>query len=161
MRNLLKYALLVLLAALLGSCGASLARKIRIGDEVSIRQYGTVGLDIEFEVDNRSRRTLWLEEAELEFFSGTGSLGRAVLRGAVEVPKRSRSLVCSRWKFDFPDAAAGLVLQKRLEEGDYTRLEIGVRMTLRAGSVRRTVSFERMPFSEFLNIFYEMSVQFK
>ena len=161
MRNLLKYALLVLLAVLLSGCGASLIRKIRIGEEVSVRQYGTVGLDMEFEVDNRSRRTLWLEEAELEFFSGTGSLGRAVLRGAVEVPKRSHSLVCSRWKFDFLDAAAGLVLQKRLEEGDYSRLEIEVRMTLRAGGVRRIVSFERMPFSEFLNTFTGENIYFR
>lgn len=63
--------------------------------------------------------------------------------------------MCSRWKFDFPDAAAGMVLRKRLEEGDYARLEVEVRMTLRAGAVRRRVSFERMPFSEFLNIFAE------
>ena len=55
----------------------------------------------------------------------------------------------------FPDAAAGMVLRKRLEEGDYARLEVEVRMTLRAGAVRRRVSFERMPFSEFLNIFAE------
>ena len=120
-----------------------------------MRQYGTVGLDLTFDVENASRRTLRLEEAELEFFTGAGSLGRAVLRGSVEVPGRSRGPVCSRWKFDFPDAAAGMVLRKRLEEGDYARLEVEVRMTLRAGAVRRRVSFERMPFSEFLNIFAE------
>ena len=129
--------------------------KVRIGEEVAVRQYGTVGLDLTFEVENASRRTLRLEEAELEFFTGAGSLGRAVLRGSVEVPGRSRGPVCSRWKFDFPDAAAGMVLRKRLEEGDYARLEVEVRMTLRAGAVRRRVSFERMPFSEFLNIFAE------
>jgi len=147
---LLKYVLPVLFAALLSGCGASLARKVRIGEEVAVRQYGTVGLDLTFDVENASRRTLRLEEAELEFFTGAGSLGRAVLRGSVEVPGRSRGPVCSRWKFDFPDAAAGMVLRKRLEEGDYARLEVEVRMTLRAGAVRRRVSFERMPFSEFL-----------
>lgn len=151
MRTLLKYVLPVLFAALLSGCGASLARKVRIGEEVAVRQYGTVGLDLTFDVENASRRTLRLEEAELEFFTGAGSLGRAVLRGSVEVPGRSRGPVCSRWKFDFPDAAAGMVLRKRLEEGDYARLEVEVRMTLRAGAVRRRVSFERMPFSEFLN----------
>ena len=149
MRTLLKYVLPVLFAALLSGCGASLVRKVRIGEEVAVRQYGTVGLDLTFEVENASRRTLRLEEAELEFFTGAGSLGRAVLRGSVEIPGRSR------WKFDFPDAAAGMVLRKRLEEGDYARLEVEVRMTLRAGAVRRRVSFERMPFSEFLNIFAE------
>ena len=149
MRTLLKYVLPVLFAALLSGCGASLVRKVRIGEEVAVRQYGTVGLDLTFEVENASRRTLRLEEAELEFFTGAGSLGRAVLRGSVEIPGRSRC------KFDFPDAAAGMVLRKRLEEGDYARLEVEVRMTLRAGAVRRRVSFERMPFSEFLNIFAE------
>lgn len=69
----------------------------------------------------------------MEFFTGAGSLGRAVLRGSVEIPGRSCGPVCSRWKFDFPDAAAGMVLRKRLEEGDYARLEVEVRMTLRAG----------------------------
>ena len=122
----------------------------RRGGGASVR-YGGSGFDVE----NASRRTLRLEEAELEFFTGAGSLGRAVLRGSVEVPGRSRGPVCSRWKFDFPDAAAGMVLRKRLEEGDYARLEVEVRMTLRAGAVRRRVSFERMPFSEFLNIFAE------
>lgn len=117
MRTLLKYVLPVLFAALLSGCGASLARKVRIGEEVAVRQYGTVGLDLTFDVENASRRTLRLEEAELEFFTGAGSLGRAVLRGSVEVPGRSRGPVCSRWKFDFPDAAAGMVLRKRLEEG--------------------------------------------
>ena len=106
MRTLLKYVLPVLFAALLSGCGASLARKVRIGEEVAVRQYGTVGLDLTFDVENASRRTLRLEEAELEFFTGAGSLGRAVLRGSVEVPGRSRGPVCSRWKFDFPDAAA-------------------------------------------------------
>ena len=134
MRTLLKYVLPVLFAALLSGCGASLVRKVRIGEEVAVRQYGTVGLDLTFEVENASRRTLRLEEAELEFFTGAGSLGRAVLRGSVEVPGRSRGPVCSRWKFDFPDAAAGMVLRKRLEEGDYARLEVEVRMTLRAGA---------------------------
>ena len=107
MRTLLKYVLPVLFAALLSGCGASLARKVRIGEEVAVRQYGTVGLDLTFDVENASRRTLRLEEAELEFFTGAGSL------------------------------------------------EVEVRMTLRAGAVRRRVSFERMPFSEFLNIFAE------
>lgn len=90
MRTLLKYVLPVLFAALLSGCGASLARKVRIGEEVAVRQYGTVGLDLTFDVENASRRTLRLEEAELEFFTGAGSLGRAVLRGSVEVPGRSR-----------------------------------------------------------------------
>ena len=155
MRTLLKYVLPVLFAALLSGCGASLVRKVRIGEEVAVRQYGTVGLDLTFEVENASRRTLRLEEAELEFFTGAGSLGRAVLRGSVEIPGRSCGPVCSRWKFDFPDAAAGMVLRKRLEEGDYARLEVEVRMTLRAGAVRRRVSFESMPFSEIFNIFAE------
>ena len=53
---------------------------------MAVRQYGTVGLDLTFDVENASRRTLRLEEAELEFFTGAGSLGRAVLRGSVEVP---------------------------------------------------------------------------
>jgi hypothetical protein len=96
-RTLLKYVLPVLFAALLSGCGASLARKVRIGEEVAVRQYGTVGLDLTFDVENASRRTLRLEEAELEFFTGAGSLGRAVLRGSVEVPGRSRGPVCSRW----------------------------------------------------------------
>ena len=91
MRTLLKYVLPVLFAALLSGCGASLVRKVRIGEEVAVRQYGTVGLDLTFEVENASRRTLRVE----------------------------------------------------------------VRMSLRAGAVRRRVSFERMPFSEFLNIFAE------
>ena len=66
MRTLLKYVLPVLFAALLSGCGASLVRKVRIGEEVAVRQYGTVGLDLTFEVENASRRTLRLEEAELE-----------------------------------------------------------------------------------------------
>jgi hypothetical protein len=65
-RTLLKYVLPVLFAALLSGCGASLARKVRIGEEVAVRQYGTVGLDLTFDVENASRRTLRLEEAELE-----------------------------------------------------------------------------------------------
>lgn len=86
MRTLLKYVLPVLFAALLSGCGASLVRKVRIGEEVAVRQYGTVGLDLTFEVENASRRTLRLEEAELEFFTGAGSLGRAVLRVLSKFP---------------------------------------------------------------------------
>ena len=43
-----------------------------------VRQYGTVGLDLTFEVENASRRTLRLEEAELEFFTGAGQMREAV-----------------------------------------------------------------------------------
>ena len=82
MRTLLKYVLPVLFAALLSGCGASLARKVRIGEEVAVRQYGTVGLDLTFDVENASRRTLRLEEAELEFFTGAGS--RAESRPGVQ-----------------------------------------------------------------------------
>lgn len=65
MRTLLKYVLPVLFAALLSGCGASLVRKVRIGEEVAVRQYGTVGLDLTFEVEMRpaarcgSRRPNW------------------------------------------------------------------------------------------------------
>ena len=107
MRTLLKYVLPVLFAALLSGCGASLARKVRIGEEVAVRQYGTVGLDLTFDVENASRRTLRLEEAELEFFTGAGSLGRAVLRGSVEVPGRSRGPVCSRRRNGPSEAIGG------------------------------------------------------
>ena len=63
MRTLLKYVLPVLFAALLSGCGASLVRKVRIGEEVAVRQYGTVGLDLTFEVENASRRTLQIGRA--------------------------------------------------------------------------------------------------
>lgn len=157
MRRWLGYVGAFLCACCMTGCGSSLVRKLRIEEPVTIRQYGSVGMDADFVLRNASRRTLRVDEAELEFFSASGSLGRAVLRGEIEMPARSRSEVRSRWKLDIPDVASGVVLQRRLEEGAFDLLEVAVEMTVRAGGIRRRISCGRMTVSDFLNIFEGLS----
>lgn len=101
MRTLLKYVLPVLFAALLSGCGASLVRKVRIGEEVAVRQYGTVGLDLTFEVENASRRTLRLEEAELDFHR-SGFAGTCRVEGFCRSSRAESRPGVQSLEFDFP-----------------------------------------------------------
>lgn len=146
-------SVLLCAALLLAGCAASRPDRIRIVSPVAIRTYGTVGMDAGLEVEYRGRRPLRIEEAEVEFFAGGGSLGRMLLREGFEVPARARTSLRTRWRFDFPDAAAGWVLLRRLERGEFERLDAAVEATVRWGGIRRRVRSERMPVSEFLNIF--------
>lgn len=145
-----------MLALLLGGCGEALVRKIHVEGVESVRYYGATGLDLTLHIDNQSRRTVRIEAAELNFFSGTDSLGCAELRGEVMIPKRSSGAVCSRWKFDFRDLASGFLLQKRLLGGELYRLEVAATLTVRVGGFRRRIVCEKMPLSDFLNIFGAM-----
>ncbi len=144
---------LLLAVLLLAGCAASQMRRIRMAGPVAVRTYGTVGMDVRLEVEYAGRRTLRVEEAEVEFFAGGGSLGRMLLREGFELPARTRTTLRTRWRFDFADAAAGWVLLRRLEEGEFDRLDAAVDATVRLGGIRRRIRSERMPVSEFLNIF--------
>lgn len=149
----LRWFVPLLVAFVSTGCAAAQLGRIRVTDPVVIRTYGTVGMDAELGVEHAGRRTLRVEEAEAEFFAGEGSLGRVLLREGFELPARERTRLRTRWRFDFPDAAAGWVLLQRLERGEFERLDATVDATVWLGRTRRRICCERMPVSEFLNIF--------
>ncbi len=138
---------------LLGGCGASLARKIHVEEVVDLRTYGTSGADLTLLVCNESRRAVSLEAACMEFFEDSVLLGRARLQRAVVIPKRSCEEVRSRWRNESADAAGWYLLEKRLREHELDRLTVSGAFEVRVGGVRRTICWDRVPVSNFLNIF--------
>lgn len=128
-------------------------RKLRVTAPVAVRTYGTAGMDAESEVEHAGDRPLRVERAEAEFFAGGVSLGRMLLREGFGLPAGERTRLRTRWRFDFPDAAAGWVLVRRLECGEYERLEVRIEATVRCGNRLRRIRGGKMPVSEFLNIF--------
>ena len=143
----------LLLALQLGGCAASLARKIRLEAVQEVRTYGTAGADLTLWMTNESRRTIRLEAACVDFYTDSVFLGRVRLRDTVVLAKRSSEEVKSRWKNESPDVAGWYVLEKRLREQDLGLLDVTVEFTVKAGAFRRTIYWERVPVSTFLNIF--------
>lgn len=153
LRRLLFSGTVLLLALQLGGCATSLARKIRLETVQEVRTYGTAGADLTLWVTNESRRTVRLEAACVDFYTDSVFLGRVRLRDTVVLAKRSSEEVKSRWKNESPDVAGWYVLEKRLREQDLGLLDVTVEFTVRAGAFRRTIYWERVPVSNFLNIF--------
>lgn len=153
LRRLLFSGTVLLLALQLGGCAASLARKIRLEAVQEVRTYGTAGADLTLWMTNESRRTVRLEAACVDFYTDSVFLGRVRLRDTVVLAKRSSEEVKSRWKNESPDVAGWYVLEKRLREQDLGLLDVTVEFTVKAGAFRRTIYWERVPVSNFLNIF--------
>ncbi len=121
----------------------------------SVRWHGTAGVDLGLEVENRLRRNLRVEAIEITFYEASFAepLGRAELWGEVAIPRRSRTILDTRWKLSIDGAGATYLLGKRLVTGEFGRLQVSVTCRVRSGAFRRTFSWERVLLSDFLHTF--------
>ena len=76
-----------------------------------------------------------------------------VLREAVEVPRRTTDSFRTLWQLKISDPLALYVLARKVKSGDLSQVEVSYAVEGRGGPAPVKISRERMPLSDFLNIF--------
>ncbi|MDE5623269.1 MAG: hypothetical protein K2I62_01375 [Alistipes sp.] len=155
-RKLFLSLLCLALCAGLTSCGRKaekLRESIRVEAVERIEMHSLTGLDILLRVRNDTGYKLLLNEASLDIFMGPSLVAGAELCDPVEVPRRSRGSVATRWRLKISDPLAAYVLARRIGRGDISAVAVSFEVRGRGGPARVNICREKMPLSEFLNTF--------
>lgn len=160
MGSLVRRALLpvVALAVALGvpSCrgvGGRAARGIRIEQVVQAARLGSAGASVTLRIRNGSRRELCFEEARFEFYLDGAPVAEFRLHEPVRIPERTTVDCRSLWRLRTEDPMAYYALGRRLRSGDTERIGISAHIEGRSGRYPVNFSCQRMPVSDFLDIF--------
>lgn len=151
------YILLVLTVALTAaSCRRAVEkarRNIRIEAVERIERHGLTAAEIVVRVANGTGYKLQLDEAELDLYYAGSRVGTVRLREGVEVARRTTASVATWWQLKIADPLALYVLTKKLRENDLSQVTVSFAVKGRGGPAPVNISQERMPLSDFLNIF--------
>lgn len=134
------------------SCGGA-AEKVRVEGVQNFDRHGWVGADLTLTVENASAHRVSVPEARITFYFEGVVVGEAWLTKRVEMPRRSRTQVPTRWKFRVPDPAAAYLLSRRIEEHRYEDIVLDVEAKVRIGWAGRRFSGQGLPLSDFIRIF--------
>ena len=89
----------------------------------------------------------------LDVFYAGKRVGTLRLHEPVRIPRRATTLVGTRWRLETSDPMAFYVVERRLGEGDLSRIGLSYELRARSGVVPVKISGDMMPLSEFLNTF--------
>ncbi|WP_418991792.1 hypothetical protein [Alistipes sp.] len=156
MKKLLYIAILSAVALSMGSCRRAVEkarRNIRIEAVEKIERQGLTGAEIVVRVKNDTGYKLVLDQATLDIFYGRSRVGDVALRGAVEVGRRTTGSVSTRWRLRISDPLALYALSKKIGERDFSQVFVSFKIEGRGGPAPIKISQEKVPLSEFLNIF--------
>jgi len=127
--------------------------KIRIESVEGFDLADPAGAELVLRVANGTRHKLRLDRVRLDlYFAGSRACG-IQLREAVEVPRRATVDVRTRWQMRIADPLAAYALYRRVRQGDLSQVTVSCVVEGRGGPVGVNISREKMPISEFLNIF--------
>lgn len=155
-RRFLVWLLLLGVALSAGSCRRAVekaAGKIRFEGIERIERQGLTGIEVVAGIDNGSAYRLTLSSAEIGIYFADGCVGTVVLCEPVEIERRTRASVTTRWRLRVSDPLALLLLARRVSAGDYDRIAVSCSVEGRGGPAPVKYSREKMPLSEFLNTF--------
>lgn len=156
MKKIVFYTLLLAVALSSASCrraAEKVRRNIRVEAVEKFEMRGLTGVDLTLRVMNNTGYKLALDEAKLDIYYGESCVGNIILREGVEVPRRTTLSVPTRWQVRISDPLALYVLSKKAQEGDLSQIGISLTATGQGGPKKVNISREKMPVSEFLNIF--------
>lgn len=160
MRHISFYKWLWLVAlvalALLPGCrraAEKASRKIRIEAVEAVERHALSGIDLTLRVQNGTRYKLVLREASLGLWYNGTKAGEVILRGAVEMPRRTTASIETRWKFRIEDPVALYLIVRRIRAGDVASVGVSYEAKGRGGPARMHISQPMMPLSDFLRTF--------
>lgn len=154
--RLLLYMLLSAVVLPMTSCRRAVEkarRNIRIEAVEKVERQGLSGAEVVVRVMNNTGYKLVLERAKLNVFYAGNLVTSILLRGPVEVPRRTTGSFSSLWKMRTPDPMALYVLKKKLQQGAVAQISVSFSVGGRGGPSPVKISEEMMPLSEFLNTF--------
>ncbi|WP_290540575.1 hypothetical protein [Alistipes sp.] len=150
------YALLLILAVSLASCRRAVEKarqNIRFEGIEKVERQGLTGAEVVVRVMNNTGYKLVLETAEMGVYYADSRVGTIVLREAVEVPRHTTDSFRTLWQLKISDPLALYVLARKVKSGDLSQVEVSYAVKGRGGPAPVKISHERMPVSDFLNIF--------
>ncbi|MEG0789018.1 MAG: hypothetical protein RSB23_02075 [Alistipes sp.] len=156
MRKLIVLFVVMMTAVSLSSCQKAIEkarRNIRVEAVEQVEVHALSGVDITLRVMNNTGHRLSLHTAELKLFYDSNYVGNAVLREAVEVPKRATTSITTRWKVKISDPIALYLMSKKINQGDISLLAVSFDLTGKGGPAPITISQQMIPLSDFLRIF--------
>ena len=156
MKKILFYTFLLAVALSSVSCrraAEKFRRNIRVEAVEKFEPHGLTGVDLTLRVMNDTGYKLALDEAKLDIYYGESCVGNIILREGVEVPRRTTMSLPTRWQIRISDPLALYVLTKKVQEGDLSQVGVAMNIAGQGGPKKVNISRERMPVSEFLNIF--------
>lgn len=156
MKKILFYTLILAVALAGSSCRRAaerIRRNIRVEGIEKIERHAMAGADLTLRVVNNTGYKLALDEARVELFYGDSSVGSIVLRERVEVPRRTTMSLLTRWQLRISDPLALFVLTKKVQQGDLSQVGLSLEVKGKGGPKTVNISREKMPLSDFLNIF--------
>lgn len=146
--------LLVSLAALTATaCGRTEPEAVRVEAVERFERLGSAGADAVLRVHNGTGHTLKIRRVRLDVFYAGKRVGSLRLHEPVRIPRRATTLVGTRWRLETSDPMAFYVVERRLGEGDLSRIGLSYELRARSGVVPVKISGDMMPLSEFLNTF--------
>lgn len=155
-RKILPYLLALAFCAGMTSCRRAVekaGRKIRIEAVERVEPHGRAGLDITLRVRNDTRHRLLLQNASLDLYDASARVASAKLRQKIEVPRRTTDSYVTQWRVRAADPLALYVLLRRIRRNDLSGMAVSFSVEGRGGPATLNISHEKMPLSDFLNIF--------
>lgn len=156
MKKLCLLLLVACMAAVQTSCRRAVEKavdKIRVEAIESVALQGFTGAEVVVRIDNGSGYKLQLDEAALDLYLGGSRAGRIVLREPLEVPRRTALSLTTRWQLKIDDPLALYALTRNVRRNDLSQIAVSLHAVGRGGPAPVNISREKMPLSEFLNIF--------
>ncbi len=148
--------LAVAIALSFGSCRRAAqraAQKIHIDAIERIERKGLTGVEAVLRITNGTGYKLELQRADFTLYYGGRRVGTIRLHEGIEVGKRTVESVATRWKVTVDDPLALLLAGRALRADDPSQLAVSCIIEGRGGPARINIDRERMPLSDFLNIF--------
>ena len=152
----LLYGLLLAVALSAGSCrraAEKVGREVRFEGIERVERQGLTGAEIVVRVDNASGYRLALASAEIGIYYGEARVGTIVLCDPVEIERRTTASVPTLWRLRISDPLALYVMVRKVKAGEYGGVFVSCALEGRGGPVPVKFSREKMPLSDFLNIF--------
>lgn len=156
MKKLLLHLLLLAVVLMTGGCRRAVersARKVRFEGIERVERQGLTGAGIVVRIDNGSAHRLTLASAELDVYQGDACVATVILADPVEIEPRTVASVTTNWRLKISDPLALLVLYGRVKAGQFDQIAVSLRVEGRGGPAPVNFSREKMPLSDFLNIF--------
>ncbi|MCM1300164.1 MAG: hypothetical protein NC250_03425 [Alistipes senegalensis] len=154
-----KHVLLLLAVAValsFGSCRRAAeraAQKIHIDAVERIERKGLTGAEAVLRITNGTGYKLELQRADFTLYYAGRRVGTIRLHEGIEVGKRTVESVVTRWKVAVDDPIALLLTGRALQADDPSQLSVSCIVEGRGGPARINIDREKMPLSDFLNIF--------
>ena len=146
----------VVIALSFGSCRRAAeraAQKIHIDALERIERKGLTGAEAVLRITNGTGYKLEVQRADFTLYYAGQRVGTIRLHEGIEVGKRTVESIATRWKISIDNPIALLLAGRALQADDPSQITVSCLIEGRGGPARVNIEREKMPLSDFLNIF--------